>query len=84
MFLIDTSGSVGANNFNQMVSSVNNLIAAFELDSGSGPVQKVRVGIALYNSQVHPKKHLKQFALPITPYGFLNGTGGTDMAAAIT
>ena len=82
MFLIDTSGSVGVNNFNQMVSSVNNMINMFDLDSGSGTVQTVRVGITLFNDQTHPKKQLNQFVLPGVPYAFLNG--GTDIAAAIT
>ena len=82
VFLIDTSGSVGENNFNQMVSTVYNMINMFDLDSGSGPVQTVRGGITIFSDLVHPKKQLNQFELPGIPYDFLNG--GTDIAAAIT
>ena len=81
VFLIDSSGSIGQYNFNEMVSSVHKAIQLFNLDDGSGPRHSVRIGIATFNDANHPQKQLKDFIPPATPYMYLNGS--TDISVAI-
>ena len=81
VFLIDSSGSIGQYNFNEMVSSVNRAIQLFNLDNGSGPSQSVRIGIATFNDANHPQKQLNDFIPPTTPNMYLNGI--TDISVAI-
>ena len=81
VFLIDSSGSIGQYNFNEMVSSLNRAIQLFNLDDGSGPRPSVRIGIATFNDANHPQKQLNDFTPLATSYMYLNGR--TDISVAI-
>ena len=65
-----------------MVSEVNSLIQSFDLDAGSGPADKVRVGIEVFDHRQILKKHLTNFVIPTIPYSYPDG--GTNIGGAIS
>lgn len=56
VFVLDSSGSVGARDFSKMLSFVNQIVDSFDIAS-----DKVRVGVERYNSRVYQEFHLDKY-----------------------
>ncbi|GAB1606676.1 uncharacterized protein LOC115210527 [Argonauta hians] len=83
MFYLDTSGSVGAQNFRTMLTFVSSFVDAFKIGA-----QNVQAGVVIFDSVVIPKIKLNQFhdkqqlKKAITQIKFHGGGTSTDRALA--
>ncbi|XP_069108493.1 collagen alpha-4(VI) chain-like [Argopecten irradians] len=82
VFVIDSSTSVGTDNFQKVLGFVKDLLRDADIDAGS-----VRVGVVLYSSEVTIQFHLNKFTTKVDIYRAIDKIpylyGNTNTAAGL-